>query len=64
MRFLEIRRGNKNTLGEISVLASAMVKKPFYHYIISYFSSPKVIIEPTYGELMTEQAYSWGKAFI
>ena len=28
MRFLEIQRGNKNTLGEINVLMNAMAKKP------------------------------------
>ena len=58
MIFLEIQRGNKNTLGEVSVLANAMAKKPLYHYVIPYFSSPKVVIEPTFGELMTQQAHS------
>ena len=62
--FLEIQRGNKNTLGEISVLVNAMAKKPLYHQVIPYFSSPKVVMEPTFGELMTQQVHSLGKAFI
>ena len=53
MRYLEIRRGNKNTLGEINVLTNAMAKKPFYHQVIPYFSSLKVVMEPTFRELMT-----------
>ena len=32
--------------------------------VIPYFSNPKVVMEPTFGELMTQQAHSWGKAFI
>ena len=53
MRFLEIRRGNKSTFGEVSVLTNTMAKKPLYYKAIPYFSNPKGVMEPTFGELMT-----------
>ena len=58
MRFLEIQRSNNNTLREVNVLTNAMAKNLLYHLVIPYFSSPKVVMEPTFGELMIQQTHS------
>ena len=48
------RKGNKNALREINVLTNAMAKKPLYELVIQYFSIFKVVMGPTFGELMTQ----------
>ena len=54
-----IRRVNKDILGEINVLMNAMANKPLYHQVLPYFSSFKVVKEPTFGGLITQQSHSW-----